>query len=178
MKRIAIDMDEVMADTLGHQIAWLQRERGCSLTREDLRSGKKPRNVVAAAHIEALEAHMHSGIFFADIPVMPNCQAVVNRLHKHYEIFVTTAAMDYPRSCNAKFDWLEQHFPVLGKDSYVFCGDKAIVHADFLIDDSPKHFKGFVGEGILYDAPHNANEQGYTRVRSWQDVATRFLADL
>lgn len=169
-----MDVDEVMGDTLGHQIEWLRKQRGCSLKKQDLR-GKKPHDLVAEEHVAALEAEMQAGEFFSGIPVMPGCQEVVALLTERYEIYVTTAAMDYPRSCNAKFDWLQEHFPTIAKDCYVFCGDKAIVQADFLIDDSERHFKNFRGTGILFDSPHNADVQGYERVSSWADVAARFV---
>jgi hypothetical protein len=33
MERIALDMDEVMADTLGHQLNWLKKNYGCTLSK-------------------------------------------------------------------------------------------------------------------------------------------------
>jgi len=32
-----------------------------------------------------------------------------------------------------------------------------------------------VGEGILYDAPHNAMVTGYRRVKNWVEVEEMFL---
>ncbi|MFP5393812.1 MAG: 5' nucleotidase, NT5C type, partial [Gammaproteobacteria bacterium] len=59
----------------------------------------------------------------------------------------------------------------------VFCGDKSIIHADYLVDDSPHHFERFAGQGVLFAAPHNEAETRYPRVRTWAEVA-RFFADL
>jgi 5'(3')-deoxyribonucleotidase len=52
----------------------------------------------------------------------------------------------------------------------VFCGDKEIVDADVLIDDRSRHFRGFRGKGILFTAPHNANEAAALRANNWNDV--------
>ena len=59
--------------------------------------------------------------------------------------------------------------------NFVFCGDKSILNADYLIDDNAYNFDGFRGEGLLFDAPHNALETRYRRVRSWQEVAAILL---
>ena len=57
----------------------------------------------------------------------------------------------------------------------MFCGDKSILNADYLIDDNAYNFDGFRGEGLLFDAPHNALEMRYRRVRGWQEVADILL---
>jgi 5'-nucleotidase len=173
MERIALDMDEVMADTLGHQLNWLKKNYGCTLSKADL-TGQRPHDQVAPQHIEALEAYMHSGDFFADIPLMPGCKSVVEKLCAQHEVFITTAAMDFPKSCYAKFEWLQRHFSCLPRSRYVFCGDKSIIHADYLIDDSARHFEHFRGTGLLFESPSNLQENRYERMRSWADVAKKF----
>ncbi|WP_338021727.1 5' nucleotidase, NT5C type [Bacillus pakistanensis] len=35
----------------------------------------------------------------------------------------------------------------------MFCGDKSIILADYLINDNVKNFKRFNGKGILFTAP-------------------------
>ena len=45
-----------------------------------------------------------------------------------------------------------------------------IVNADVLVDDRSRHFKGFRGTGILFTAPHNANEAAELRANNWNDV--------
>ena len=56
----------------------------------------------------------------------------------------------------------------------MFCGDKAIVDADYLIDDRPRHFARFKGQALLFSAPHNAGETRYPRVASWKEVREHF----
>jgi 5'(3')-deoxyribonucleotidase len=57
----------------------------------------------------------------------------------------------------------------------VFCGDKSILLADYLIDDTFRHLERFKGQGILFSAPHNAAVTGFRRVASWREIEDFFL---
>ena len=114
--------------------------------------------------------------FFADLDVMPDAPRVLAELQRHYEIFIASAAMEVPSSFNPKYTWLERHFPFIPHTHIVFCGDKSILRADYLIDDNPRQLEAFQGTGILYDAPHNINVTGYTRVHNWLEIESLFLA--
>lgn len=173
MERIAIDMDEVMADTVASQVVWYGRygykwEPGAL-------QGRRFEDLVSADHFEAHEQVLHEGSFFGDLPVMAGAQEVVRALWDRYEIFVTSAAMEYPMSCGAKFRWLKQHFNFIPPKNIVFCGDKSILRADYLIDDNAKHFERFAGKGVLFSAPHNAAEMRYERLANWAEAKRRFL---
>ena len=56
----------------------------------------------------------------------------------------------------------------------MFCGDKSIIRADFMIDDSLPNLKAFVGQGLVFTAPHNALDTEFPRVNGWADVARYF----
>ena len=170
--RIAIDMDEVMADALTEQLRRYNAAYGTAITAADL-SGRHLEQVVPPAHREAAEA-MFDAAFFEDLDVLPDCQEVVSELADRYEVFIASAAMDVPRSFDAKYRWLRRHFPFIPPSHIVFCGDKTIVDADYLIDDRPRHFAKFRGQALLFSAPHNAGATGYTRVASWKEVREHF----
>ena len=65
----------------------------------------------------------------------------------------------------------------------VFCGNKSILRADYLIDDNPRQLRLFEGnsfgdskpEGILFTSPANVNVTGYRRVNNWLEVEKMFL---
>ena len=63
---------------------------------------------------------------------------------------------------------------VIAPDHIVFCGDKGIIDADFLIDDRARHFPRFKGRPLLFSAPHNAGERRYPRVGSWKEIRELF----
>jgi 5'-nucleotidase len=173
--RIAIDMDEVMADALGEHLRRYNIRYGASLTAADLQ-GLHLEDYVPVAHREAAEA-MIDASFFAGLAVLPDCQTVVQELAERYEVFIVSAAMDVPCSFDAKYRWLRRHFPFIPPTQIVFCGDKSVVDADYLIDDRARHFAQFKGRPLLFSAPHNAAETRYQRVSSWKDVRAVF-ADL
>ncbi|WP_460909332.1 5' nucleotidase, NT5C type [Paraburkholderia jirisanensis] len=167
--RVAIDMDEVIADSFTAQRDWLQRTYSHSWNDED-GVGRNIRQLVEPHHYEKLQELLHEGSFFRGLSVMPGAQDALKHLSKKFEIFIATAAMEYPASCAAKFAWLEEHFSFVSPQNIVFCGDKSILDADFLIDDNVRHFSRFRGQGVLFSAPHNRMIPWTPRVDSWAEV--------
>jgi 5'-nucleotidase len=172
-KRIALDMDEVMADTL---TTWLERcnkHFGTRMTKADLH-GKKIYDLVGSDRAVVARGILDHPEFFLDLPLMEGSQAVIKMLNEKHEVFVTSAAMDHPNSFPAKYLWLKKHFSFIPDKNIVFCGDKSIIRADFMIDDSIPNLKAFIGQGVVFTAPHNAMETGFPRVNGWEDVASFF----
>jgi 5'(3')-deoxyribonucleotidase len=176
MMRIAIDMDDVLADTLAAELAWFRDRYGYRWTRAELAGKDLFADVAAPEHVAAHRAVLEEGSFFGDLPVMPGAVQVVRRLAERYEVFVASSATQFPGSMLPKLRWLGRHFPFLPASSVVFCGDKSIVDADVLIDDNAHRWTRFQGQRVIFDAPHNARETGYPRVASWSEVA-RLLLD-
>jgi 5'(3')-deoxyribonucleotidase len=173
-KRICVDMDEVMADALAEHLLRYNRDHAETLTLADLH-GKALWEVVAIDRHNALEGYLRSEDFFENLTVMPESQRVLRLLQQTHEIFIATAAMEVPTSFHQKFRWLERHFPFIPPSHIVYCGDKSILNADFLIDDNPRQLRRFQGEGILFTSPHNVNVQGFRRVNDWLEVEKLFL---
>ena len=174
MKRIAIDMDEVMADTLAHFLEKYNNRFGVGLKTEHFH-GKHVFEVITEEHKPTAYDYFQQETFFATIPVMQDSVDVIRALTKQYDVFITTAAMDVPCSFTPKFEWLQRHFPFIPTSNIVFCGDKSIILADYLIDDNLRQLNKFHGEGIVYTAPHNVNETRFRRVNNWKDVRSMFL---
>jgi 5'-nucleotidase len=101
---------------------------------------------------------------------------VLKALSSRFEIFIATQAMTVPNSLGPKYRWLQRYFPFIPCTNYVFCGNKSILRADYLIDDLPRNLLRFEGQGLLYSAPHNLTATGFTRVNNWQEVADYFAA--
>ncbi len=173
-KRICVDMDEVMADAVTEHLLRYNRDFAAHLTVSDL-AGKWLWDVVDPGHHAALETYLRSEDFFAVLDVMPDSQRVMEALQQHYEIFIATAAMEVPTSFTAKYQWLGRHFPFIPPSHIVFCGDKSILHADYLIDDNPRQLRRFRGEGILYSSHHNLNVTGFRRVKNWLEIEQLLL---
>jgi 5'-nucleotidase len=170
--RIAIDMDEVMADALGEHLTRYNAAFGACLTAADVR-GRHLEECVPPEQRQAVEALLDAA-FFENLAVMPDCQAVIAELAARHEVIIASAAMDVPCSFDPKYRWLQRHFPFIPPSHILFCGDKAVVDADYLIDDRARHFARFKGRGLLFSAPHNAAEHRYPRVSSWAEVREFF----
>lgn len=170
--RIAIDMDEVMADALSEHVRRYNAAYDANITTADL-EGRHLEDCVPAARRAATEAMLDAS-FFEVLDVMPDCQDVVRELASRHEVIIVSAAMDVPCSFDAKYRWLLLHFPFIPPKHFVFCGDKHVIDADYLIDDRARHFARFKGKPLLFSAPHNAAETRYPRVGSWRDVREHF----
>lgn len=172
-KKIAIDMDEVLADTLGAIIDAVNERANLGITVESL-NGQKLKQVIPEHDGLVTEILREPG-FFRHLKVMPNAQEVVEKLNQHYDVYIATAAMDVPTSFHDKYEWLLEHFPFLDPQHFVFCGRKNIINADYLIDDNPRQLAIFEGESIMYTAVHNINNDDYRRVNGWKEVEDLFL---
>lgn len=173
--RLAIDMDHVMADTGAALVEWLGAEFGLTFDQPES-FGTLPHKL-DEPYRQAMIDRVADGRMFRDLPIFPDCQAVMEALNQRYAVLIVTAAMEYPEGIPDKIAWLEEHFPFLDPLQFVFCGPKQMIAADFLLDDSAKHFPGFLGTPVLYSAPHNMDVTAYDRVDNWSEVADYFLKD-
>ena len=177
MLRICVDMDEVLADTVSEHLRRYNDAFDENIASEDL-AGKALWDVVGNDRQKALRDLLDADDFFADLPVIPGSQEVMRDLAERFEVFIATQAMSVPNSFGPKYRWLQRHFPFLPPTHYVFCGDKSILRADYLIDDLPRNLLRFEGQGLLYTAQHNLgadwSAQGFVRVSNWQDVEAYF----
>ncbi|HKF47843.1 MAG TPA: hypothetical protein VKB38_10840 [Terracidiphilus sp.] len=173
MRRICVDMDEVMADTLSEHLRRYNEAFDEALSVDDL-AGKGLWECTPAERREQVRAFLDAEDFFEDLPLMPGAQEVLRELSGRFEIYVATQAMTVPNSLGPKYRWLQRHFSFIPPTNYVFCGNKNILRADYLIDDLPRNLQRFEGTGLLYSAPHNLTATGFTRVESWREVAGYF----
>jgi 5'(3')-deoxyribonucleotidase len=173
MARIAVDMDEVIADFNVKMVAAFNHRFSETLTLEQLKG--QTIQQLRPDLCEEINQMIGESDFFADLPVMQGSQETLRRMVLKHDVFITTAAMEFPLSFNAKFRWLNEHFPFINPLHIVFCGYKGILQADYLIDDNARHFAGFSGKGILFSAPHNIAVTGFPRVANWKEVAELFL---
>jgi 5'(3')-deoxyribonucleotidase/uncharacterized protein with PQ loop repeat len=172
--RVAVDMDEVIADSLTRHLSLYNQVTGENVTPELIQKNGLEASI-PAKHRGVFERLPHEDGFFDDLGVIANSQDALRLLSSEYDVFVASAAMEVPRSFDAKFRWLHEHFPFIPTSNIVFCGDKGIVDADYLIDDRSRHFARFRGTGILFTAPHNAHELADLRANNWDEVLAMLL---
>ena len=164
MKRLIVDMDDVLADATGQFINYYERDFGVRVERHVL-NGKEEGEGFPGNH-DVLRKYPYQVNFFRTMDVNADSQAVLEQLNKKYELFIVSAAMEFPQSLTEKLEWLNKHFPFLNWKQFVFCGSKAVVHGDFMIDDLPHNLERFNGRKLLFTAPHNTHVTRFERVSS------------
>lgn len=171
--RIAIDMDEVLADPIHKFIQLYNRDHQVPL---DLliHPGTEIFQNVPAEVSDKWKEYINEKGFFRDLPVIEGAVDAVQKLQQQYEVYIVSAAMEFKNSLEDKMDWLSQHFPFISWKQIVFCGEK-IVDVDIMIDDRIKNFKDFKGRPLLFTSPHNLLITDYERVDNWQQVLKKLL---
>lgn len=173
MERIIIDMDEVMADTMGGMFAWYKEHFSLPLDYEKMKGSWIPG--IPEEHKTKVREQLYSVGFFRRLPVMKDCVEVMEELNKQYEVFIVSAATEFPNSLKDKLEWLEEHFPFLTWRQLVLCGDKRMIAGDYMIDDHVRNLVHFKGKPYLYSTILNKAETGYERLNNWREIADRFL---
>ena len=173
MKRIAVDMDGVLADCFEQFVKYEQADLGISKTITD-GIGKTEDETIANAR-----TYLYQPGFFRNMRVIPGSQEVLYKLNEAYELFIVSSATEFPQSLIEKQEWLNEHFPFISWQQMVFCGKKTMISADIMIDDHFKNLDSFKGRTILFTQPHNqlADAGKHTRVYSWKEISRLLLND-
>ncbi|MEO6720227.1 MAG: 5'(3')-deoxyribonucleotidase [Ferruginibacter sp.] len=171
MKRIAIDMDGVLADVYSQFIKMHAADFGEVVPWTEI-DGKPE-----GAAFPNIREYVNSKGFFLNSPVIEDCQRVLHAMNENYKIFIVSAAMEFPNSLSEKQLWLNEFFPFITWQQMVFCGSKEIINADIMIDDHFKNLDFFEGETILFTQPHNkfSDPGRHKRVSSWNEIEKIFL---
>jgi 5'(3')-deoxyribonucleotidase len=173
MMRIAIDMDEVLADPIYKFIQLYNRDYGVPLDLV-LEPGNEIYQHVPEHAKDKWFEYINEKGFFRDLKPLEGSVEAVKKLQEKYDVYIVSAAMEFRNSLVDKYDWLAEYFPFITWKNIMFCGDK-IVDVDVMIDDRVKNFVGFKGRKLLFTSPHNLLLTGYERVNNWQEVLDKLL---
>lgn len=173
MKRLIVDMDDVLADATGQFLSYINRDLGLMIDRESL--NHKEEGTGFPVDRQIVNSYAMQARFFRTMHVKENAQEVLEKLNARYELFIVSSAMEFPLSLHEKLEWLQEHFPFLHWKQLVFCGKKSIVHGDFMIDDLPHNLESFNGHKFLFTAPHNLQYNHFERLNNWKEVGQRLL---
>ena len=94
-KTIAIDMDGVIADVETQFINWYERDYKKRLTSADLLSIPDD---ATYPEKRTIRRFVTSAGFFRTLPVMPGAVNALKRLMEKYEVYIVSAAMEFPLS--------------------------------------------------------------------------------
>ncbi len=171
---IFVDMDDVLADTYGKHIELYNKEHKQELSLAHIKSGEVWHNV-PEMHQKSILQHAYQEGFFRNLEPIKDAIQVMEALYNKHEVYIATAATQFPNSLKEKSDWLDQYMPFITWQHRIMCGHKFILKGDLLIDDRTYNLENFDGDTLLFNSPHNINDTGYTRVSSWLEIAERLL---
>ena len=167
--RIAVDMDEVIADAFSKHLRQYNQRAGTNLTPK-LVSEKGLGALIPVGQREEFNAIPIAMDF---LPILSSLPAAGKRCWNCRESMTSTSPAPpwksrvHSQTSSSGWKRISLLFRPAG---LCFAGTKSIINADVLIDDRSRHFKGFRGAGILFTAPHNVGEAADLRANNWNDV--------
>lgn len=173
-KTIAIDMDGVIADTVSQFIIWYERECGERIKKTAFDGVPESEGLPNGA----VRKFVYTPGFFRTIPVMDGATEAVLELMKSFDVYIVSAATEFPQSLSEKYEWLQENFPFISWRNIIFCGDKSIIGTDYMIDDHVRNLDCYNGNCILFTAGHNIGIDRHTRINNWNEVIELFEKEL
>ena len=167
MKSIAIDMDNVIVDIESQYIKWYEEKFGVRISKDQLLGKPETKGF---PNPDAVLQFLYTPSFFRTAQPLPGAIKAVQQLMASFQVYIVSAAMEFPQSLPEKYDWLREHLPFVSWQHFIFCGDKRIIGTDFMIDDHVKNLDFFTGKGLLFTASHNVNIDRHIRVNNWGEV--------
>ncbi len=174
-KTIAIDMDGVLADIEAQLIKDYNEESGTSLSKESIQGLSEEE---AFSDRVLLRKVLNADNFFRNLPVIPDAVESLRRLQENFEIFIVSAATEFPVSLAEKVAWLAEHFPFITWENIILCGSKRIINTDYMIDDHRKNLDHCMGKPIMFTAFHNVNLTHHLRVNNWKEAVEVLEKDI
>lgn len=171
---IFVDMDEVIADTYGAHIEIYNEDFKENLTREACLGSEVWQNVPKERQ-ESVKKHASNIGFFSGLKPIEDSQRVLEKLSEKHNVYIASAAMQFPKSLFEKSEWLDEYFPFIPWQNRILCGHKHILRGDVLIDDRSYNLENFDGRSLLFTSPHNINTNKFERVNNWAEVASKLL---
>jgi len=169
-----VDMDEVIADTYNAHIEIYNRDFDGDLTAETCQGSEVWQNVIED-HQQSIRDHARTRGFFRALRPIADSQEILKQLSEKYEVYIASAATQFPNSLEEKSDWLDEYFPFIPWQKRILCGDKHILKGDVLIDDRSYNLEAFDGRPLLFTSPHNIKTNTFERVNNWLEVADKLL---
>lgn len=160
-------MDNVIVDIEANWINHYEAAFGVTVTKEAMHGIPEDQ---AFPDPLAARSLLYKPGFFRYAPLIPGAQKAIIKLQENYDVYIVSAAMEFPNSLPEKYDWLAEHFPSITWRNIIFCGDKSVINTDYLIDDHFKNLDFHKGKPILFTAGHNRGVDRHTRVNSWEEV--------
>lgn len=194
MQTIAIDIDDVLSDSVPAIIAFSNQHWGTHLTRADYNDDWMGMWGISRDETYARADQMNSYEFRTGLAVKPGAKQAVEQLKSAYKLVLVTSRRSQLKE--ATYDWVDKHFAGMFEavhfagmwdvrsdrsKSATKTGVCMRIGAQYLIDDQPKHCIDAANHGICAilfgDYPWNelrTEPSGVKRAYEWAEVREHF----
>lgn len=167
--KIGIDQDWVLAKLTKKWLEYYNAIFDDNLKAEDLKGWAIKEYVKPEAKEFILKILDIPG-FYRDLEVTKDSQRVLRKLQEQgHELFIVTDPFT-KMSMQSKHEWLQENFPFIKKENYVFTSRKDLLDLDVLIDDGVHNCESFKGMPLLFDTPYNVEQEGFFKVKNWVHI--------
>lgn len=185
--RIAVDLDEVLAQFINAYLEWHNKKYGTAVKRDDCHDYRLWYSLASSRkeNEERITEFFNTRHYQSIKPVEGATEAILSIAEQH-ELFVVTSRPEQRRK-QTKF-WINKHFPdafsdIYFTDYYTRLNNKRtksqvckMLKAHILIEDNiefAKECSPLLKKALLLDAPWNRNiehDNNIIRVHSWREV--------
>jgi 5'(3')-deoxyribonucleotidase len=180
MKRLLVDMDEVIADLVPLWLSKLNKKYSLNLKIDDMYSYRILDLIHKNGRPDLTEddiwSVLDSGRVFMILPVMKDAQKYLSILSKQgWEIVIVTNLPSQihgsPMIIDSKIRWIAENFRgIVDPKNIVITKRKDLVNGSVLIDDAPHNINNFPGKVIIFDRPWNRSIVNRMRASNWKEV--------
>ena len=181
MKKLMIDLDETICT--GGYLQAVNEYLKTNYKEEDIDS-YYVEDVMDDEEKERFLDYFYKNVnIYKTIALIPDSLRVIEKLAKHYDLYIATAFVDKRRVKESgimamqKYQWILENMPYIDPRKIILTGSKNLVMCDVKIDDKVSNLKGFGELKLLLDQPHNQKysyeeleKRRIRRVYNWNQI--------
>ncbi len=110
------------------------------------------------------------------MPAMPHINEVITLLSEKHNVYILTKPWIHSKTVwYEKAAWIQKHLPNFNLSNLIYCANKKMIKADYIIDDAPEYLSMNNGvKTIAMDYPYNHDLKVDYRVNDWNDIKEIF----
>ena len=169
MKRILVDQDGVLADTMGRAFEVIRAERGIEICHADVIDYWF--NGMDVDPKVFIEIFRREG-FYRSLDVITGAVGAIRRLRRDFEVVVCSAPISGAEHCEEdKRLWLEELFDKDFAEQAIITPDKHAVDGDLIIEDNPHvDEKPASWKTVMFAQRWNEHRTDLPRMQGWFDL--------
>lgn len=164
---LLVDMDGVIADTMGGLFDYVEEHFGHALIHEDIKD-----YWFSGLPVEDIFVALRSKGFYRNLDLITGAVRGVNRLREEYSgnVYICSSPMDGAEfSETEKRDFLEEHFDEQFAREAIITKPKSKVLGRVIIEDNPQ-IEGGIWKPVMFDQPYNRMATQFPRMYGWHDL--------